>query len=80
MLRAASLQRRNELGRPHREKLAATAVVAFLFLATLFLKNFDSAIKAASVPPRNDVDLPPCPGRSAVRVSANSEQGGRQWR
>jgi hypothetical protein len=81
MFRAASLQRRNEPSRPYHRKTAATPVVTFRFLAALFLKNFDSAIRAASVPPRNDVGLSPCPGRSALIVSATSEHGGqRQWR
>ncbi|SRR6266849_726979 len=69
MLKTASLQRRNEPGRINNRKATTILLVKARFLAAFFLKNFDPAIKAASVPPRDDVDLSPCPGRSALIVS-----------
>jgi len=78
MFRTAFLQRRNEPGRLDYRKAATTPPVRARFLAILFLKNFDSAVKAASVLPRNDFGLSPCPRRSTLIVSANSERGGRQ--
>jgi hypothetical protein len=78
MFRTVSLQRRIESGPQYHRKTAATPAATFRSPAALFLQNFESAIDAASVPPRNDVGLSPCAGRDAVRVSANSERRGRQ--
>jgi hypothetical protein len=72
MFRIASLQPRNEPGRPYHGEMASTQVVNFPSLAALFLNNFDSAIsaiKVSSEPLRKDVDLSSCRGRSAVRVA-----------
>ena len=76
MFRTVSLHHRNEPGRPYHGKTAATPVVTFRFSAALFQESLNSAIKAASVPPRNDFGLSPFAGRGAARVSANS-RGGR---
>jgi hypothetical protein len=67
MCRIASLQPRNEPGRPYHGEMAATQVVTFPSLAALFLNNFDSAMKVSSEPLRKDVGLSSCRGRSAVR-------------
>jgi hypothetical protein len=80
MFRTMSLQRRDEPAPPYHRETAATLAAAFRSPAALFLQNLESAIKAASVSPRNDVGLSPWAGRDTVRVFANSERGGRQWR
>jgi len=68
MFRAVSLQRRIESTPQYHRKTAATPAATFRSPVALFLQNFESAIEAASVPPRNDVGLSPCAGRDAVRV------------
>jgi hypothetical protein len=81
MSRIPSLQRRNEPGRVNYPRAAAALPVRACFLATLFLENFDSAVKARSLLPRNDLGLSPFRYRSASIVSANSDDGGqRPWR
>jgi hypothetical protein len=80
MLRTVSLQRRNELAPPYHRKIAATPAAALRLPAALFLQNFESAIKAASESPRNNVGLSPCASRETVRVFTNLKRGGRQWR
>ncbi len=78
MFRAVPVQRRIESTPQYHRKAAATPAATFRSPVALFLQNFESAIEAASVPPRNDVGQLPCAGRGAVRVGANSERGGRQ--
>ena len=80
MFRSVSVQRRIESTPPYHRKAAATPAATFRSPVALFLQNSESAIKAASVPLRKDVGLSPCAGCEAVRVSASSERGGRQWR
>ena len=69
---------RSLLGRAARSCTATGQLEGLCFLATLFLKNFDSTVKARSLLPRNDLVLSPCRRGSALIVSANSERGGRQ--
>jgi hypothetical protein len=83
MFRTVSLQRRNEPVPPYHKK-TAVAAAAFRSPAATFLQNFESAIKAASMPPRNDVGLSPCAGRrgqSARQLGAGratmAKNGGR---
>jgi hypothetical protein len=60
-------------------KAATTPPARVRFLATaLFLKNFESSIKAAPVSSPNDFGLSPSSGRSALILPANSEHGGQR--
>jgi hypothetical protein len=69
----ASLERQKQPARVDDRKHAITLPVRARFPATLFRKNFNSAVKAAPVLPHNDFGLFPCPSHSAPTASTNSK-------